>query len=80
MSALINNPVLAAFVAFFIYSASNASLHPLPFRHHRAGWAASAGPIITALWYLTPKRLISPLALEQLERGGNIWWARAACC
>lgn len=71
MSALMNNPVLAAFVAFFIYSASNAvsSLY-LFVTTGRIGGAV--GSVVTALWYLTPKRLISPLALEQMERGGNL--------
>jgi ABC-type transport system involved in multi-copper enzyme maturation permease subunit len=71
MSALMNNPVLAAFVAFFIYTASNAiSTLYLFVTTGRVGGAA--GAIVTALWYLTPKRLISPLALEQMERGGNL--------
>lgn len=71
MSALINNPVLAAFVAFFIYSASNAiSTLYLFVTTGRVGGAG--GAIVTVLYYLTPKRLISPLALAQMERGGNI--------
>jgi ABC-type transport system involved in multi-copper enzyme maturation permease subunit len=71
MSALINNPVLAAFVAFFIYTASNAvSTLYLFVTTGRVGGVG--GAIITTLWYLTPKRLISPLALEQMQQGGNL--------
>ncbi|HYN98774.1 MAG TPA: hypothetical protein VEU28_03795 [Actinomycetota bacterium] len=71
MSALLNNPVLAAFVGFFIYSASNAiSTLYLFVTTGRVGGVG--GAIVTALWFLTPKRLISPLALEQMERGGNL--------
>ncbi|CAN5875172.1 hypothetical protein BH23ACT12_BH23ACT12_10320 [soil metagenome] len=71
MSALLNNPILAAFVSYFIYASSNAiSTLYLFVTTGRVGGVG--GAIVTALWYLTPKRLISPLALAQMERGGDL--------
>ncbi|MEX0790091.1 MAG: hypothetical protein WD178_04875 [Actinomycetota bacterium] len=71
MSALFNNPILAAFVSYFIYASSNAiSTLYLFVTTGRVGGVG--GAIITALWYLTPKRLISPLALTQIEQGGDM--------
>lgn len=71
MSAWINNPVLAAFVAFFLYASSNAiSTLYLFVTTGRIG--GIGGGIITALWYLTPKRLISPLAMDQMQRAGDM--------
>ncbi len=71
MSALINNPVLAALVSFFIYTSSNAiSTLYLYVTTGRVGGVF--GAVVTALWYLTPKRLVSPLALEQVQRSGDL--------
>lgn len=71
MSALFNNPVLAAFVAFFIY-ASSSIVSTLYLYVHTGRIGGVAGLIIRALWYLTPKTLISPLALNRLEDAGDL--------
>ncbi len=71
MSALVKNPVLAAFVGFFVYTSSNTiSTLYLYVTTGRVGGAF--GAVVTALWYLTPKRLISPLALDQIQQSGDL--------
>ncbi|HEX2180081.1 MAG TPA: ABC transporter permease subunit [Actinomycetota bacterium] len=71
MSALFNNPVLAAFVAFFVY-ASSSFVSTLYLFVHTGRIGGAARVIITLLWYLTPKTMLSPLALDRLERGGDL--------
>ena len=71
MSALIGNPVVAGFVAFLVYASSGlvSTLYLLVDTGRIGGGGAA---VITALWYLTPKRLISPLELERLAQGGDL--------
>ncbi len=70
MSALFNNPVLAAFASFFVYASSGfvSALYLLVDTGRVRG---VGGAVISVLWYLTPKTLISPLALERMTRDGN---------
>ncbi|HEX2052837.1 MAG TPA: hypothetical protein VHJ78_03790 [Actinomycetota bacterium] len=71
MSALINNPVVAAFVAFLVYASSRlVSTLYLLVDTGRVGGAGAA--VISLLWYLTPKTLVSPLALDRISQGGDI--------
>jgi len=71
MSALFGNPILAAFVAFFVYASSNfVSTLYLLVDTGRVGGVP--GAVVTALWYLTPKTLVSPLAMERIAEGGNL--------
>lgn len=71
MSALFNNPVLAAFVAFFVY-ASSSFVSSLYLFVHTGRIGGVAGLIISTLWYLTPKTLISPFAMNRLQEGSDL--------
>jgi ABC-type transport system involved in multi-copper enzyme maturation permease subunit len=68
-SSLVNAPVLAALISYFLYSISGLveALYLLV-SNARVGGAGAA--LITAAWYLTPKRLVSPLVIEQIQAVG----------
>lgn len=69
VSSLVNAPVLAAFISYFVYSLSGlvATLYLLVSSSRVGGMAAA---VITAAWYLTPKTLVSPLIMREVERVG----------
>lgn len=71
MSAVFANPVLAGFAGFFVYASSGfISTLYLFVTTGRMGGAGAA--VITALWYLTPKTLISPLAMDRMAEAGDL--------
>jgi hypothetical protein len=69
VSGLVNAPVLAAFISYFVYSLSGAvaALYLLVTNSRVGGMA---GALITAAWYLTPKTLVSPLRMREVESAG----------
>lgn len=74
LSALFSNPILAGLGAFFIYTSSTvvATLYLLVDTGRVGGIPGAA---ITLAWYLTPKRLISPLNLRQIDESGDLMGA-----
>ena len=69
VSSLVNAPVLAAFISYFVYSLAGvvATLYLLVSSARVGG---IAGAVITAAWYLTPKTLVSPLVMREVESAG----------
>ena len=71
MSALFANPALAGFASFVLYASSGlVSTLYLLVSSGRVG--GLAGAVITALWFLAPKPLISPLAVDRGDEAGNL--------
>lgn len=70
MSALVDTPLLAAFISYFLYSSTGivTALYRLVEAGRMAGLPAA---VIRTAWLVTPKTLISPLAARMLPEGAD---------